>query len=126
MVRRGNVHTSQEGSTFSMTLGVGDTFGESALFGDDTVRLRGATITASEGGAAIIVWPVLEIENLIGYELHTESERMVRCRARLRLPPPQIPARKPPRALGHGVDAARRVAWRACIASSSIGRCSRR
>ena len=52
------------------------TFGEAGLFGDDSLRVRGASVRAASTGATIVKWSVLAIETLIGFELHAQSERL--------------------------------------------------
>lgn len=53
-----------------------ETFGESALFGDDALRVRAVAVKAGKYGATIVKWSVMAIETLIGFELHANSERL--------------------------------------------------
>ena len=75
-VWKGTAFSSQSQSSFSMTMKPPTTFGESALFYDEALRTRQASVQAGEGGAVVIRWPVNEIETLIGYELHKASEQL--------------------------------------------------
>ena len=72
-VREGSVVTSQSGSDMQLTISPPSTLGESSLSADDELRVRGATVCASEEGATIIKWEVAAVEALIGFGLQEES-----------------------------------------------------
>ena len=72
-LRDGALFTRQSDSDFSMTMTPPESFGESALFPDDDLRVRRATILAGEQGAIVVRWSVSAIETLIGFELQAAS-----------------------------------------------------
>ena len=77
---KGIVYTSQEGSSFSMSMSPPMTFGESAFAYDESMRIRQAKVFAGEDGATLVRWPVNEIETLVGYDLHAACERLFTCK----------------------------------------------
>ncbi len=72
-LRSGSLVTSQSDSDFSMTMTPPESFGESALFPDDELRVRRAAVLAGSGGAVVVRWNVAAIETLIGFELQAAS-----------------------------------------------------
>ena len=72
-LRGGSLMTAQSDSTFSMTMTPPESFGESALFPDDELRVRRAAVLAGEHGALVVRWSVPAIETLIGFELQSAS-----------------------------------------------------
>ena len=91
VLQSGTVATSQTNSDFSLTMHPPESFGESALFAEDELRVRGASIIAGAGGAVILAWAVSAIEALVGFELQAASHALfnrkmmesVRCSKRL-------------------------------------------
>jgi len=73
VLREGTLHTSQSDSSFSMSMTPPESFGESALFPDDELRVRRAAVAAGEQGAVVVRWHVSAIETLIGFELQQAS-----------------------------------------------------
>lgn len=72
-LRAGNLHTSQRGTDFSLSMQRPETFGESALFPEDDMRVRRSTVAAGADGATVVMFRVSAIETLIGYELQAAS-----------------------------------------------------
>ena len=72
-VREGSLHTSQEGTDFSLTIEAPGCLGESSLGPHDDTRVRGATVRAGEAGATVLVWRVASIETLIGFDLQAHT-----------------------------------------------------
>ena len=70
-LREGSLHTTQSDSDFSMKMLPPESFGESALFPDDELRVRRAAVIAGDEGAVVIEWQVAAIEILIGFELQS-------------------------------------------------------
>ncbi len=73
VLQAGHVRTSQADSDFSLTMHPPESFGESALFAADELRVRQASIVACAGGATVLVWSVSAIETLVGFELQAAS-----------------------------------------------------
>ena len=69
----GSIYTSIEGSTFSLTLGPFESLGESALAAEEEQRMRSSSVFAGSGGAAVLIWPVANLETVVGFELQAES-----------------------------------------------------
>lgn len=72
-LRAGNLHTSQRGTDFSLSMQTPETFGESALFPEDDLRVRRSTVAAGADGATVVMFRVSAIETLIGFELQAAS-----------------------------------------------------
>lgn len=73
IVRKGSVLTTQQGSTFQLSLPAPRAFGESALFADEWLRKRQASVLAGAEGASVLRWPVAAIEALVGFELQVTA-----------------------------------------------------
>ena len=76
LIREGSVVATKQGTDLNLSMYAPDTFGEAALFGDNSLRVRGTRVSAGKFGATIVKWNVMAIETLIGFELHANSERL--------------------------------------------------
>lgn len=76
LVRKGRVNATAPDGRIFVSYAPPDTFGESAFFADDSLRVRAVDIVAGDEGATVIEWKISALETLIGYDLHTQSERM--------------------------------------------------
>ena len=50
-----------------------NSFGESALYAEDALRMRGATVCAGPSGCTLLSFDAAHIEALLGYSLHSRS-----------------------------------------------------
>jgi len=55
------------------TAGKGDSFGESALFHEEELRMRRATVKAASPDASLLIFHVDQVEALVGYGLQQQS-----------------------------------------------------
>lgn len=69
----GSLYTSIEGSDFSLTLGTGESLGESALAAEEEQRVRSSSVFSCSTGATVLIWPVSCLETAVGFELQAES-----------------------------------------------------
>lgn len=76
VLQHGRVKTLQADSDFSLTMLPPESFGESALFAADELRVRQASIIACDGGATLLVWSVSSVETLVGFELQAASTKL--------------------------------------------------
>lgn len=73
VVLAGSVQTSSSKSEFRLTIMPPATFGESALYADDDLRVRGSTVHAGRTGARLLAFQVAALEAVVGFVLQEAS-----------------------------------------------------
>ena len=74
-VRSGSLITSQSDSNFKYTMTPPECMGESALYPEEELRVRKATVCATDEGAVVLSFEVLDIEAVIGFALQEQAVR---------------------------------------------------
>ena len=74
-LRKGEVQATQEGGGAPLRMKAPTIFGESALYSDEGMRVRQATITCADGAEAVlVVFATEDIEALLGFSLQGSAE----------------------------------------------------
>ena len=74
-VMSGSIVTSQSDSSYQYTMRAPDFMGESALYPEEELRIRKATVSAGKEGAVVVSFEVLDIEAVIGFALQEQAVR---------------------------------------------------